>query len=128
MVISTAVYIHAQHYQQPVSDVTTIGSALSARMGFTRLNKGTLIGNSGWMLDLDLGVDLEAGETFAVASNSWIDEYGHGDTESDAIGDLLSSLGEFRESLERQRDYNILSEELNNSLEKLRILLVRVDQ
>ena len=102
-------------------------SKVTARMGFTRLNKGTLLGNSGWMLDLDLGVDLEAGDTFAVASNSWIDEYGHGDTEFDAITDLLNSLGEFRESLERQRDNNVLSEELNETLENLRMLLVRVD-
>jgi hypothetical protein len=125
MVMAGTLTIYTQPYQEPSSDVTTKSSASHIGQGVLRVNSGTYIGNAGWKLALDLGVDLEYGRGFVVAVNRWIDEYGHGNTQQEAITDLLTSLVDFRESLERQSNENVLSNELAEILERLRILLVR---
>ncbi len=87
---------------------------------------GATIGASGWKLALDLGVDLEYTDRYVIAANSWVDEYGCGDTKESAIADLLTSLLDLRQSLERQKRESILAEETRDLLAKLTILLVEV--
>ena len=125
MVMAGTIAIRPQSYQQPLSVPITKSSASYIGTGVTRIRSGTFIRDTGWKLALDIGVDLEYGRGFAVAVNRWIDEYGHGNTQQEAITDLLTSLVEFRESLERQSAESVLSEELVETLEKLRILLVQ---
>lgn len=81
------------------------------------------IGASGWHLALDLGVDLEYTDRYVIATSTWVDEYGCGDTKESAIADLLLSLLDLRQSLERQQRESQLSEELLDTLDKLTILL-----
>ena len=85
---------------------------------------GIAIGASGWQLALDLGVDLEYTDRYVIAANSWVDEYGYGDTKESAIANLLLSLLDLRQSLERQQRESRLSDELVETLAKLNILLV----
>jgi len=125
MVMAGTLAIRPQTYQQPPSDVFTKSSTSYVGIGVIRVNSGTYIGHAGWRLALDLGVDLEYSRGLVVATNSWIDEYGHGNTLQEAITDLLTSLVDFRESLERQSGESVLSEELVEILERLRILLVQ---
>ena len=82
------------------------------------------IGASGWRLARDLAIDLEYADGYVIATNSWVDEYGYGDTKERAIADLLLSLLDLRQSLERQQRESRLSEELVATLAKLNILLV----
>ena len=89
-----------------------------------RIRQGTIIGSSGWKLALDMEVELEYTGEYVIATNSWIDEYGHGDTREEAIEDLLISLVEFRDSLECQNQRSQLAEELLETLDKLNILLI----
>lgn len=84
---------------------------------------GAPIGASGWKLALDLGVDLEYTDRYVIAANSWVDEYGCGDTKESAIADLLTSLLDLRQSLERQQRENILAEETRDILAKLNVLV-----
>ena len=85
---------------------------------------GAPIPDSGWKLALDLGVDLEYTDRYVIAANSWVDEYGCGDTKESAIADLLTSLLDLRQSLERQQRESVLAEETLDILDKLTILLV----
>jgi hypothetical protein len=125
MVMAGTFAIYAESYQEPLTAPTTKSSATHIGKGVIRVNSGTSIGQAGWRLALDMGVDLEYGRGFVVAANRWIDEYGHGNTDWEAVTDLLTSLVEFRESLERQSGENVLSDELVETLERLRILLVQ---
>ncbi len=81
------------------------------------------IGAAGWHLALDLGVDLEYTDRYVIATSPWVDEYGYGDTKESAIADLLLSLLELRQSLERQQGESELSDELVATLSKLKVLL-----
>lgn len=125
MVMAETHMVFSQSYQEPPIEMRTRSSQSYIGRGVTRINSGTPVGHAGWRLALDLGVDLEYSRGFVVATNSWIDEYGHGNTQQEAITDLLTSLVDFRESLERQSGENVLSDELVEILERLRILLVR---
>lgn len=82
------------------------------------------IGASGWRLARDLAIDLEYADGYVIAVSSEVDEYGYGDTKEQAIADLLLSLLDLRQSLERQQRESRLSEELVATLAKLNILLV----
>ena len=92
--------------------------------GVTRVNKETPIEQTGWKLVLDLGVHLEYNETNVVATSPWVDDYAVGGNEPEAVQNLLLSLVDFRESLERRNEKAQLSDELRDTLEKLRLLLV----
>ena len=87
--------------------------------------RGTCIGDSVWKLSADLEIELEYGDKFVVATNSWIGEYGHGLTRQDAIDDLLTSLLDFRNSLHRIQEEKQLADELIETLSKLNLLLVK---
>ena len=90
-----------------------------------RVPEGTSIGSSEWKLAQDLAVDLEYTEKYVIATNSWIDEYGHGDTKQHAIEDLLVSLVDLYKSLEQQKRESRLADELVDMLGKLNVLLVK---
>lgn len=81
------------------------------------------IGASGWHLTRELAVDLEYADGYVIATSAWGDEYGYGDTKESALADLLLSLLELRQSLERQKGESQLSAELLATLDKLNILL-----
>ena len=52
-----------------------------------------------------------------------MDEYGYGDTKESALADLLLSLLDLYQSLERQKGERELSDELLATLDKLNTLL-----
>ena len=81
------------------------------------------IGASGWHLARALTVDLEYADGYVIATSAWVDEYGYGDTKESALADLLLSLLELRQSLERQKRESQLSDELLATLDNLNILL-----
>ena len=81
------------------------------------------IGASGWHLARDLAVELEYADGYVIATSAWGDEYGYGDTKESALADLLLSLLELRQSLERQKLESQLSDELLATRDKLNILL-----
>ena len=81
------------------------------------------IGASGWQLAQELAVDLEYADGYVIATSPWVDEYGYGDTKESALADLLLSLLELRQSLERQKGESQLSDELLATLDNLNILL-----
>ena len=81
------------------------------------------IGASGWQLARELAVELEYADGYVIATSPWVDEYGYGDTKESALADLLLSLLELRQSLERQKGESQLSAELLSTLDKLNTLL-----
>ena len=112
-------------FDEPLNEPSVFDSTLSANREVDRIPQGTFVGSSEWKLALDLGVDLEYTDKYVIATNSWIDEYGHGDTKQSAIEDLLVSLVDFYESLQQQQRESQLAEELCDALSKLNILLFR---
>ena len=116
-----------EHVGRTKNIPSNITSTVSVRpdRGITRVSKDTSIDDSGWKLALDMGIELEYASTGVIAVSPWIDDYGQGHSQQDAISNLLLSLVEFRESLEERRQQAQLSKELADVLEKLRILLVR---
>ena len=82
------------------------------------------IGASGWQLARALAVDLEYAEGYVIATSTEVDEYGYGDTKESALADLLLSLLDLRQSLERQKRESQLSAELVATRDKLNILLM----
>ena len=125
MVMEGTISIIDQIFEEHLEAPSTTETSGRPEMGLTRVNKDTIIGDTGWKLALDMGVALEYALNYVIATNPWIDDYGQGDTEQEATNDLLSSLVDFRESLERQCQDVELSEALAESLYKLQILLVR---
>ena len=85
--------------------------------------RGTQIAASGWKLAVDLAVEVEFTEKYVIATNAWVDEYGHGSTKSEAVEDLLASLLDLYESLREQQQEAQLAEELVDRLGKLESLL-----
>ena len=81
------------------------------------------IGTSGWQLNRPLAVELEYADGYVIATSTEVDEYGYGDTKESALADLLLSLLDLRQSLERQKGESELSDELLATLDKLNILL-----
>ena len=112
-------------WTENVPPIITTTVSVRPDRGITRVNKDTAIDDSGWKLALDLGIELEYTSTSVIAVSPWIDDYGQGHSQQDAIKNLLLSLVDFRESLEERRQQAQLSGELAETLEKLRILLVR---
>lgn len=92
--------------------------------GLLRVNAETRIPGTPWKLAFDMGVKLEYGDNHVFAISPWIDEYGQGSTQEEAITDLLASLADFRESIERQSGSMNLADELSETLSNLRILLI----
>ena len=91
---------------------------------------GTVIPSTKWKLAEDLYVDFHATEDGAVvALTQKIDEYGDGKTREKALYDLLLTLVDLRDSLERRVKYGkvILSDELNRDLVYLKRLFVLHD-
>lgn len=57
-----------------------------------------------WELTADLVVEIQASgeEVLAVSHHLTVEEYGEGPTVAEAVQDLLTSLSEYRESLEER--------------------------
>ena len=86
------------------------------------LVSGTFVPGTKWRLTEDLLVTFHTSELWGVvASDVWIEEYGHGKTKEDAVLDLLLSMVELRESLERRVTYGhrTLSDGLQRELNYL---------
>ena len=103
----------------------TAGIRSTHYSGITRLPEGTRIVGTGWILAFDLGIDLEFTENSVIAASPWIDDYAQGANQSHAVQNLLISLAEYRESLERRAQRAVLSDELTDTLWKLQSLLVK---
>jgi len=98
----------------------------SPRWGLAWIGKGRLIVGTPWKVDFDLLVDWEYRETAFIAQIRGLDDYGVGTSTDEAIQDLLFSIADFRESLERRVAANAsLSDELRRTLQFLQQLLVR---
>src|SRR3989304_8651264 len=74
----------------------------SPRWGLAWIGKGRLIVGTPWKVDFDLLVDWEYRETAFIAQIRGLDDYGVGTSTDKAIQDLLFSIADFRESLERR--------------------------
>lgn len=94
--------------------------------GTTWISKGTPIVGTAWRLAFDMIVEVEYTETAVIAASRQLDDYGVGPSVEEAIQNLLLSLVDFRESLERRVIANAqLSDELSGALQNLRDLLER---
>ena len=87
--------------------------------------RGTRIGPTEWQLGLALTVEFQQTDKYVIATNSWIDEYGHGLTRAEAVADLLTSLLDLYQSLRQQQRDSQLADELLQTLAKLDSLLVK---
>ena len=127
MVTSTASFI-IRTDETPYSQYPSVNksSGYAAMRGIDRVSKHTPIANTGWKLRFDLGVQLDYTEKTVIATSPWLDDYGVGDSVEDAKLNLLLSLVDLRESLERRDESAQLSDELIEMLSKLRELLESV--
>jgi hypothetical protein len=74
-----------------------------------------------WKLSSSLAVEIRIEDNCFIARVPFLDEYGLGPTSEAALDDLLTSLVDYAQSLER-REYR-LSEPLKRDLESLRKIL-----
>lgn len=98
------VKVFSSEWLHPASSESDGTSAvpISGTVSVVSLPKGLQI--HGWRLKSLLLAILEADEEGVVA-NAWlygVNEYGTGQTEEEAITDLVHSLGEYRQSLEER--------------------------
>ena len=105
-------------------DLITHETKASIHGGATRIRQGTRIAGTNWVLAFDLGIDLEFTERSVVAASPWVNDYGQGPNQFEATQDLLASLADYRESLERRAQQGNLSDDLGETLSRLQILLV----
>ena len=103
--------------------VQSVETSIGPRSGTLRIPQETPVRGTRWTLATDLGVDLEYDPSGVTAWSPAIDEYGHGANSLEAVHNLLLSLVDFRESLERRNLEGNLSEELSDLLSTLKILL-----
>ena len=106
-----------------IATVDSVETSVGPRSWTLRIPQDTPVQGTGWMLATDLRVDLEYGPSGVTAWSPAVDDYGHGASSSEAVHNLLLSLVDFRESLERRNLEGNLSEELSDLLSTLRILL-----
>lgn len=117
---NTAELVHGTGIMATVNSAET---SVGPSSGTLRIPQYTPVQGTGWMLATDLRVDLEYGPSGVTAWSPSIDDYGHGASSVEAVRNLLLSLADFRESLERRNLEGNLSEELSDLLSTLRILL-----
>ena len=117
---NTAVLVHGTGVMATVDSVET---SVGPRLGTLRVPELTPVLGTGWMLATDLRVDLEYGPSGVTAWSPAVDDYGHGGSSFEAVRNLLLSLVDFRESLERRNLEGNLSEELSHLLTILKVLL-----
>ena len=124
----TAATINTIEYTEQTGPLAPMAPvALSGRpeRGITRVSRDTIIDETGWKLALEMFVQLEYTPTGVVAVSPWVDDYAEGGSGQEAVKNLLCSLVDYRESLERRILTAQLSDELCATLEKLRMLLIR---
>ena len=105
---------------QPGLETRAMSSTVTS---FRTLPEGTPVGSSGWRLARDIGVETVQGDTSLIASYPLLDEYGVGPEYESAVQDLLISLVEYRESLQRRQDR--IAAELQRDLAVLETILER---
>ncbi|MCH8988589.1 MAG: hypothetical protein IIA92_07265 [Chloroflexi bacterium] len=108
-----------------IIDFTRAASGTVLIYAATRVQKGTPIGGTDWILNFDLGVELEFGEDSVVAYSLLVDDYAQGSNRHEAVLALLASLSEYLESLEQRARVADLSDELKDALGNLQTLLVK---
>ena len=106
-----------------VATVDSVETPVGPRSGTLRIPQDTPVRGTGWILATDLRVDLEYGASGVTAWSPAIDDYGHGHSSFEAVHNLLLSLVDFGESLERRNLLGDLSEELSDLLSTLKVLL-----
>lgn len=93
----------------------------SIGLGIQVILRGTSLKDSPWRLASDLVVEVKMTGSAIVAIHHGVDEYGIGDTVDAAIEDLLTSLADYRLSLEKREDR--LADKPRRDLDTLRKLL-----
>ena len=94
--------------------------------GLAWVGKGHVIVGTPWRLRYDLLVNLAYREPAIIALLHGLDDYGVGASSDEAIDDLLSSIADFLDSLERRVAARApLSDELRRTLQILQQLLER---
>ena len=88
---------------------------------FRTIAQGTLAGQSDWYLAKEIGVEVTYQDTGVIVSYAVVDEYGIGPSLEEAEHDLLVSLVEYRQSLERRESR--LSDELQGDFAILDMIL-----
>ena len=98
------------------------GRPLMHMWGTGRINQGTPVKDTNLLLAVDLGISLEFTASGVIATALWIDDYAFGQNQPEAEANLLSSLLEFRDSLEHRSTQAELSDELMRTKEMLQSL------
>ena len=106
-----------------MATVDSVETSVGPRSGILRVPVDTPVQGTGWTLATDLRVDIEYGPSGVTAWSPAVDDYGHGASSFEAVRNLLLSLVDFRESLERRNLEGNLSEELSDLLTTLKLLL-----
>ena len=91
--------------------------------GISRIPEDTPVPGTTWRLATELRVDLDYSPLGVTAWSPIVDDYGYGADETQAVYDLLLSLVDFRDSLDRRSAEGNLSEELTGLLSTLNALL-----
>jgi hypothetical protein len=104
-------------------EMTSVGTYQNPTMcvGIEVLPQGTPVGIGSWKMKQDLVVELRIEGAKFIALYHDVSEYGIGETEQDALSDLLTSLADYRLSLER-REATLAARE-KNDLSRLKELI-----
>jgi hypothetical protein len=120
----TTNYVEGRAGTSDVMPATSVGTYGGPQQGTTCIARDTPIVGTPWRLAVNLYVDLEFTGSGVIASSPWVGDSAQGANEEEATRNLLKSLADFRESIERRRQRAPLSEELADALSKLELLLV----
>jgi len=115
MVTYTSKVEHFQHEMVGTSQTPTM------TVGVSVVPQETPVGVESWKMKQDLVVELRIEGARFIALYHEVSEYGIGETEQDALSDLLTSLADYRLSLER-REATLATRE-KNDLSRLRELI-----
>lgn len=96
--------VSARRELRVVSPAYQTPAVRSSTVGIYTIPLGTLLGDSAWKLKAALVVDIRRDDLRYVAIHHSVDEYGIGATPAEAESDLLTSLVDYRASLERRQD------------------------
>jgi hypothetical protein len=90
-------------------------------VGIALVPQGTPVGRESWEIKQDLVTELRLEGSNYIALSHDVSEYGIGETEQDALSDLVTSLADYRASLEK-REATLATRE-KNDLARLRDLI-----
>lgn len=107
---------------ESVKEFATRG-LLSTTVGISAIPLGTPIEGFPWKVGQDLVVEIRQEASDYVAIHHAVDEYGIGSTPEGAVRDLLTSLADYRASLEKRRER--LADDERQALRLLEMILER---